>query len=309
MEFEEAVEMDANEPVSLAMSELMKGAPCVVVKKNGEYFGIFDEMDVREVIDPSHEKLSNVCVNAPLLHENIDVRDAVKAFLNGRFKALPITTASGIKVLRRNKLLKYLYTQKLLPNVSVGEIMTVPVHTIEASESVGKAREIMRKNHIRRVVVTDNGRLAGIIAMRDLLTIYESGRTRLPFVRDRISSDKQPVRDYMVTEVITLPPTAKIADAITILHDSNASSIVVSEGDRPVGILSVKDLFEYIAAQREAKPVYYSGLDASDEEYLPEIRDTVENTVEKLKKIMRIEYVALHYKKQRYKGLRSRYEV
>jgi hypothetical protein len=50
-------------------------------------------------------------------------------------------------------------------------------------------------------------------------------------------------------------------------------------------------------------------LDRSDEEYLPELRSTVDRALGKIKNIEHIEYLALHYKKQKYKGLRSRYEV
>ncbi|MCX8200453.1 MAG: CBS domain-containing protein, partial [Candidatus Micrarchaeota archaeon] len=309
MEFEDAVVMDANEPVSSAIGKIIKGEPCVIVTKNGEYLGVFSDINVNEVIDTSKEKLGTVCERAPLLSEGADTREAVQTFLDGRYKALPIKTKEGWKIIRRNKFLKHLLKQNLLPNVKLGEIMTVPVYTVDHKENVGKAKEIMRKNHVRRVVVTEGGKLAGIVAMRDLLVIAESKKDRPPFVKDKVSSDRQPIRDYMNTEVHTLSPTSLVSDAVQLLQDTDASSVVIAEGTRPIGIVSVRDLFEIVAAKKEEERIYLSGLDRADEEYLPEIRSTVEKVMEKIENFARIEYIAIHYKKLRYKGLRSRHEV
>lgn len=309
MEFDDAIVMDANEPVSSAIGKIIKGEPCIIITRNNQYIGIFDDLDVNEVIDTSKEKLGTVCEKAPVLNENMDTRDAIHTFLNGRYKALPVKSKEGWKLAHRNKFLKYLLKQNLLPKVKLGEIMNVPLHTVDINDTVGKAKEIMRKNHIRRVVITKDGKLAGVVAMRDLLIISESKKDRAPFVKDKISSDRQPVHDYMNTEVISLPLMSNISDAVQLLQDKDISSVIITEGARPVGIVSVRDLFEIAAAQKREEPIYISGMDRSDEEYLPEIKSTIEKAMEKLGNFSNIEYIAVHYKKIRYKGLRSRYEV
>ncbi len=301
--------MKTDEPVSLAISKIINGEPCVIVLNGDEYHGIFTDLDVREVIDTSKEKIGPLCEKAPLLKENADVRDTVKLFLDGRYKALPIKTAAGYKVIRRNKFLKYLLKLSLLPQASVSEIMSTPPYTIEASESVGRAREIMRKNNIRRVIVTEDGLLAGIVAMQDILSPLESPKDRLPFVKDKESTATMPISSYMKREVNVLPPTASIVEATRVLENSTASSVVIAEERRPLGIVSVRDIFEIVAAQKESEPIYFSGMDRADEEHLPEVKSTIERTLAKVKNMARVEYLAVHYKKQRYKGLRSRYEV
>ncbi len=309
MEFEDAIVMDVNEPVSSAVGKIIKGEPCVVVTKNGQYFGIFSSIDVNEVIDTSKEKLGTVCERAPLLNEGADTKEAVKTFLDGRYKALPVKSRDGWKVIRRNKFLKFLLKQNLLPNMKLGEIMNVPLHTLDHDESVGRAKEMMRKNHIRRIVITEDGKLAGVIAMHDLLVISESKKDRAPFVKEKVSNDRQPIRDYMNREVYTLSPTASISDAVQMIQDSDASSVIIAEGTRPVGMVSIRDLFEIVAAKKHEERIYFSGMDRSDEEYLPEIKSMVEKAMEKIEDFMKIEYIAVHYKKVKFKGLRNRYEI
>jgi len=308
MELKDAVVMDANEPISSAIGKIMMGEPCVIVTKNNEYMGIFSALDVNEVIDTSKEKLGTVCEKAPELREGADTNEAIRAFLDGRYKALPVRSKDGWKLIHRNRFLKHLLEQKLLPNKTLGEIMNVPLYTVDADDTVGKAKELMRKNHIRRVVVTKDGRLEGVVAMRDLLVISESKKDRAPFVKDKVSSNRQPIRDYMNKEVLALPPTASVSDAVRLLQEGDVSSVIIAEGTRPIGIVSIRDLLETAVTKKEER-IYLSGMDRADEEYLPEIKSAAEKTMEKLENLVRIEYLAIHYKKQRYTGLRSRYEV
>ena len=48
-------------------------------------------------------------------------------------------------------------------------VATKNVITIEYDQPVAKAAEVFRKYHIRHVVVTKNGRLYGVLSIRDLI--------------------------------------------------------------------------------------------------------------------------------------------
>ncbi len=309
MEYKDVSVLDFGEPVSVAIAKILRGDKCVVITKDGEYYGIFGELDVNEVIDTSKEKVGSVCRKAPLLKEMEDVRDVLRDFLNGRFKALPIKTKDGFKIIDRNSFLKHLLEQNLLPNAKVAEVMSTPVLGLEQDGSIAKALEIMRKNNIRRVIVTDKGRLIGILAMKDILPVFETPKNRLPFVKEKSGLGEIPIRNYMNTSVLTLPPESSISLAVSELQKKDVPSVIICEGDRPLGLLSVRDLLEFSVLKEERDNIYLSGMDRADEEYLDEVKSTIKNTVDKIKNMIRVDYVAVHYKKQRYKGLRSRYEI
>ncbi len=310
MEFDEVAVMDIEEPVSKAISRIVRGDPCVVVTKGGEYYGIFTELDVTEVVDPSKEKLGSVCERAPLLEEGIDVREAIDKFLSGKFKALPIKTREGIKVVDRKKFLKYVKDAGLIPKLMAGEVMTSPALTVESKDTIGRAREVMRRNNVRRVIVTEEGRIAGILAMRDILPVYENPKDRLPFQKDKSSIYDQPVRDYMTENVVKVKPDASLHEVVETMMKAPGASLVVAEGDRPVGMVSIRDIFELTVAQKEMSDIHLSGLDRAEDEYKEEILTTIKNTWDKVKKMLdHAEYIAVHYKRMRDKGLRSRYDV
>ena len=83
MKFDKVPVMDVERPVSDAISKIVQGEPCVIVTKNDNYHGILSEVDVSDYVNRSKEKLATICDKAPLLTEMIDLRDAVKLFLNG----------------------------------------------------------------------------------------------------------------------------------------------------------------------------------------------------------------------------------
>jgi len=64
---------------------------------------------------------------------------------------------------------------KALDNPStlpVREIMSKDLKTIKPEKTVTDAAEMMRENNIRRLIVTNNGRVVGIITSKDILQVY-----------------------------------------------------------------------------------------------------------------------------------------
>ena len=69
------------------------------------------------------------------------------------------------------------------------EIMTSPVVTIEYDKSVSEALKLMREKGIRRLAVTRNGKLAGIVTERRLLSIAPVQKILVP-IDDSETSQK-----------------------------------------------------------------------------------------------------------------------
>lgn len=55
-------------------------------------------------------------------------------------------------------------------NELVGDVMTARPDTIKPSDSAEEALEMMQTNHYRHLPVVDNGRIVGIVSIRDLFT-------------------------------------------------------------------------------------------------------------------------------------------
>ena len=74
-----------------------------------------------------------------------------------------------IGIMTERDILKKIVAKGENPNkVTVKEIMSSPLITIDANAELSVASSIMEKNNIRRLVVTDNKEIVGIITTRDV---------------------------------------------------------------------------------------------------------------------------------------------
>jgi CBS domain-containing protein len=62
---------------------------------------------------------------------------------------------------------------KPLGKLTVEKIMTTPICTIEGTQSVDDAQEMMAELGVRHLGVTKNGEIVGIVSVRDLLLHYK----------------------------------------------------------------------------------------------------------------------------------------
>ena len=64
-------------------------------------------------------------------------------------------------------------TNKNLGKLTVEKIMTTPICTIEGSQSVDDAQDMMADLGVRHLAVTKSGEIVGVVSVRDLLLFYK----------------------------------------------------------------------------------------------------------------------------------------
>lgn len=74
------------------------------------------------------------------------------------------------------------FSSNLSTEVTISEVMSKPLITINQNSSIKEATELMQQNNIRRLVILDNkGKLVGIITAKDIL------RSIMEFLKSIIS--------------------------------------------------------------------------------------------------------------------------
>jgi CBS domain-containing protein len=127
---------------------------------------------------------------------------------------------------------------------SLGELMATDVITIEPSDTIGHAAEKMVQYGVSAIVVSDYGRLLGILTERDL--------TRA--VAGRVHTSEARVREWMTADPKTVSASTDPVEAVQIMLDGGFRHLPVVEGERAVGIVSIRDLAEWsITAQPAEK--------------------------------------------------------
>ena len=125
---------------------------------------------------------------------------------------------------------------------TLGEVMSRDVITIEPFDTIGHAAEKMVAEGVSAIVVSDGGRLIGIVTERDL--------TRA--VAGRVHSSEARVREWMTADPKVVSESTDPVEAVQIMLDGGFRHLPVVENERAVGIVSIRDLAEWsIRAQPE----------------------------------------------------------
>jgi CBS domain-containing protein len=115
---------------------------------------------------------------------------------------------------------------------TVSDAMTRDLVTVDITDSAEEAARRMRENATGDVVVTDSGRMTGILTDRDLA---------VRLVADGLDT-KTRVGELVLKGVITCPPDAPLADAVRLMKQHDIRRLPVVENGTAVGILTLGDL-------------------------------------------------------------------
>ncbi|MEA2052560.1 MAG: CBS domain-containing protein [Euryarchaeota archaeon] len=70
----------------------------------------------------------------------------------------------------RDIVMKVIMKDRDISKLKVKEIMSSPLMTIEADASLRRAGKLLVEKGIRRLLVTDDGELVGVVSLRNILT-------------------------------------------------------------------------------------------------------------------------------------------
>lgn len=124
---------------------------------------------------------------------------------------------------------------------TLAELMARDVITIDPADTIGHAAEKMVQHGVSAIVVSDYGRLLGIITERDL--------TRA--VAGRVHTSEARVREWMTADPQTVSESTDPVEAVQIMLDGGFRHLPVVEGERAVGIVSIRDLAEWSVSTAE----------------------------------------------------------
>jgi CBS domain-containing protein len=119
---------------------------------------------------------------------------------------------------------------------TVGELMATDVLSVAPEDTIGEAAQKMVDRGVGAAVVLDYGRLIGIFTERDLMRA----------VADRVHSAEARVREWMTAEPITISLETPAEEAAQTMLDNGFRHLPVVEGERAVGILSIRDVARLI---------------------------------------------------------------
>ena len=124
-----------------------------------------------------------------------------------------------------------------LPKKPVRDYMSMPLISLEPDMTVAYAMKTLIQKKIHGAPVLENGELAGIVTLTDIVTSIDRGLT-----------GENLVREMMVKDVITIPADRRLYEVVKQFKERDVGRVIVMDAGKPVGILTHSDILRVFPA-------------------------------------------------------------
>lgn len=130
-------------------------------------------------------------------------------------------------------------TNQLSQDLAVEQVMrSRRVAQMPPTATVRKACEIMAMLEMGAVPVVDDDRLVGIFTERDAVT---------QVLAQDLEPERTSLAEVMTSPVVTIRSNSSVAEASRIMRERGFRHLPVLEGERVLGIISLRDLMRQAA--------------------------------------------------------------
>lgn len=256
------IKVDANDSVSSVFGKLGKARHSTALVFDGKkYKGVFSQHRIiTSRIDPKGMKAGKMMKAVPILKGDEDLKETARLIYASNMPLLPVA--------EKGRVLGVVKAIDVVDNLDeknkrkpVKDVATIKLIVTYENDETATAMRTMFNNAVDRLPVVDrNGSLLGIVSLHNILTHFllaqqskseaRSGRnvnrgtrtTRAYGMRDDIRA--LPVKDFATPVVATAAMDDSVGAIIDSMKEHGISSIVVVEGEKAIGIVTIRDLLE-----------------------------------------------------------------
>jgi len=128
----------------------------------------------------------------------------------------------------------------------IKDVMTENPIQVDVDTLVIDAQKIMKEKNIRRLCVTEKGKLVGIVTNHDLLKTSPSPATSLSIWEINYLWSKMKVKDVMTKNPITVSPETTFEEALLLGQEKKIGSFPVVDNGKLVGITTESDIVRLV---------------------------------------------------------------
>ncbi len=311
------ISISPDEPISKAISKMTENKiHHLPVVKEGKYLGMIDfDSFLRRSAIVLNTKVMNVMEKVPTITRKTEIAEAAKLMIDNGIRVIPVVENDQLKGIVTTS--DIIYSSASMPDIldlSVEEIMSGDPITVNEDDSVEKAVEKMKEIDEVTIPVTDSrGRISGNVNLDEISKQIWREKEKMhqgEYYRNEASVR---VKDVM-SPPVTAKSSSKIADCINKMKEMGTRvCTVVNEDNKPVGIISHKDILDEIVKKlpRESVLVNLSGVKFEDPEIYDKIYDIIEKTAKNVAKVKRMKpmLINLHIERYNDQGGEIKYSV
>lgn len=120
----------------------------------------------------------------------------------------------------------------------IGDFMSSPVFSIDHDSTVQEAAQYMRVSNVGSLLIKEFDDYVGIVTETDLTRKVVGGG---------LNPETTPISQIMTQPVKSMDRFLPVEEANQFMHKNKIRHLAISEDDKVVGMLSIKDLVAYYA--------------------------------------------------------------
>jgi CBS domain-containing protein len=264
---------------------------------------------------PLTTKVEHIMSKPPKLSLSTPLTTVAEMLMSSGFRTLPIISKGKVLagMVSRSDLLKGIGKDKELSSTEISTIMTMVPQCVKEEDNITHARTLMKRLSIRTIpVVDDSEKLVGVVGVKDIARMWtpKSRESTGELTGEKISLDVE-VKSIMNSNPVFLEKDGDVGKAIKLMSKHDISSILITEEQKPIGIITPLDLIELLVRSQERESLYVqiTGLDEEDAEYYDDMYDIIQKYMRKINKIEKTQIFALHVSQFHNKSFVKEYEL
>lgn len=123
------------------------------------------------------------------------------------------------------------WRRRPIDDIPVVRVMHKNILAVSVGTDLNKAAALMLKHKVSSLLVQDGNSIAGVVTKTDLARSFV----------DRLDGQVK-VRDLMSNNLVTVDRRRSLTHVIELMKNNGISRVVVSEGEKPVGIVTESDI-------------------------------------------------------------------
>ena len=264
---------------------------------------------------PPATKVSTVLQVPPEVTPDTRLPEVAEKMISSGFRAIPVAKGKAlVGIISRSDLVRALVATKALEGVRVRDFMTPNPQAVAENDTVEKAIQIMRSLGERSVPVVDKNRhLKGVVGMKDVVDLFARPKVREQYGEHAGRGEKilLEVQSVMRYPPLTVGPDADAHRAAELMAKNHISSVIVTENDEPIGIITTQDLMQFLAGLREREELFVEigGLDDEPPEAYDEIYSVIEKEMRRIAEFTEPRTLTIHFQKYSPEGNRFKYSL
>ncbi|HJH27281.1 MAG TPA: CBS domain-containing protein [Methanophagales archaeon] len=320
---EPVIEISTREVTAVTPDTSVAKAIGIMEKNNFHNLLVLDGKEINQiniqdllVVSNAESNVDGLMYSPYCVHIDTPTIDAICGLVDSGQRAAPVIDATGKLegIVTDYDIMRWGAGSRILKDAAVTKVITEKPACVDETESIGKARSIMRKSNIGQVIVVDaEEKLKGIVTQGDILKkIYKPKRkmTAGEVKGENIPRMGQSVSLIMSSPVITAGVDANLADVANLMQQHDIRGVPIVKEGIARGIVTIRDIMKYLREFKERAMVNVEIQGTIDEEYKESVDRVIETEVRKIVRFARrVHWIKIVIKKERDKGGVSYYKI